>query len=140
MGLANGDLVTVQTSAGSLTLPVLRYPGTQRDTVAIGTGRGHTHAGRYAKAGFNPLEILPLAEDRAGGVAFVSTKANVSKAGGYAQIVTTEGSARQHGRGIGQAIAIADLQAGRPGHDTGRFERGGGCGECWIERSPGGAS
>ncbi|HEY8848155.1 MAG TPA: molybdopterin-dependent oxidoreductase, partial [Thermoanaerobaculia bacterium] len=83
MGLANGDLVTVQTSAGSLTLPVLRYPGTQRDTVAIGTGRGHTHAGRYAKAGFNPLEILPLAEDRAGGVAFVSTKANVSKAGGY---------------------------------------------------------
>jgi Fe-S-cluster-containing dehydrogenase component len=119
MGFANGDLVTVQTSAGTLTLPVLRYPGIQRDTVAIGTGRGHTHAGRYAKAGFNPLEILPLAEDRAGGVAFVSTKANVSKATGYAHIVTTEGSARQHGRGIGQAIAIADLQAGRPGHDTG---------------------
>ena len=118
MGLANGDFVTVQTSAGSLTLPVLRYPGMQRDTVAIATGRGHTHAGRYAKAGFNPLEILPVAEDRAGGVAFVSTKANVSKAGGYAQIVTTEGSARQHGRGIGQAIALADLKAGRPGHDT----------------------
>src|SRR6202162_3118696 len=119
MGLENGDLVTVQTPAGSLTLPVLRYQGTQRDTVAIATGRGHTHAGRYAKAGFNPLEILPVAEDRAGGVAFVSTKATVSKAGGYAQIVTTEGSARQHGRGIGQAIAIADLKAGRPGHDTG---------------------
>ena len=119
MGLANGDLVTVQTAAGSVTLPVLRYPGTQRDTVAIGTGRGHTHAGRYAKAGFNPLEILPVGEDRAGGVVFVSTKANVSKAGGYAHIVTTEGSARQHGRGIGQAIAIADLKAGRPGHDTG---------------------
>ncbi|HEY5023303.1 MAG TPA: 4Fe-4S dicluster domain-containing protein [Gemmatimonadaceae bacterium] len=119
MGLANGDLVTVQTAAGSVTLPVLRYPGTQRDTVAIGTGRGHTHAGRYAKAGFNPLEILPVGEDRAGGVVFVSTKANVSKAGGYTQIVTTEGSARQHGRGIGQAIAIADLKAGRPGHDTG---------------------
>ena len=119
MGFANGDLVTVQTSAGSLTLPVLRYPGTQRETVAIATGRGQAHAGRYAKAGSNPLEILPLAEDRAGGVAFVSTKANVSKAGGYAHIVTTEGSARQHGRGIGQAIAIADLQAGRPGHDTG---------------------
>ena len=50
---------------------------------------------------------------------FVSTKASVSKAGGYAQIVTTEGSARQHGRGIGQAIAIADLTAGRRGEDTG---------------------
>ena len=119
MGLANGDLVTVRTAAGSLTLPVLRYPGIQRDTVAIGTGRGHTHAGRYAKAGLNPLEILPIGENRAGGVAFVSTKANVTKAGGYAQIVTTEGSARQHGRGIGQAIAIADLRAGRPGFDSG---------------------
>jgi len=119
MGLANGDLVTVQTSAGSLTLPVLRYLGTQRETVAIATGRGHVRAGRYAKAGHNPLEILPAMEDRAGGVAFVSTKANVTKAGGNNQIVTTEGSARQHGRGIGQAIAIADLKAGRPGHDTG---------------------
>jgi anaerobic selenocysteine-containing dehydrogenase/Fe-S-cluster-containing dehydrogenase component len=119
MGLANGDLVTVQTSAGSLTLPVLRYPGMQRDAVAIATGRGHTHAGRYAKAGLNPLEILPAAEDRAGGIAFVSTKANVTKAGGYVQIVTTEGSARQHGRGIGQAIAIADLKAGGTEHKTG---------------------
>jgi len=119
MGFANGDLVTIKTSAGSLTLPVLRYPGIQRDTVAIATGRGHPHSGRYAKAGFNPLEIVPLGEDRAGGVAFVSTKADVSKAGGYAHIVTTEGSARQHGRGIGQAIAIADLKAGRPGYDSG---------------------
>lgn len=119
MGFENGDLVSIQTSAGTLTLPVLRYPGIQRDTVAIATGRGHTHAGRYAKAGSSPLEILPALEDRAGGVVFVSTKANVTKAGGHAEIVTTEGSARQHGRGIGQAIAIADLQAGRPGHDTG---------------------
>ena len=114
MGLANGDHVSIQTSVGTLTLPVLRYPGTQRDTIAIATGRGHANAGRYAKAGVNPLEILPLAEDRAGGLAFVSTKANVSKAAGYAHIVTTEGSARQHGRGIGQAIAIADLRSETP--------------------------
>jgi Fe-S-cluster-containing dehydrogenase component len=126
MGLSNGDHVTIQTSAGSLTLPVLRYPGTQRDTVAIATGRGHPHSGRYAIAGSNPLEILPAAENRAGGIAFVSTKANVSKAGGHAQIVTTEGSARQHGRGIGQGIAIADLRAGRPGHDSGKIAHGGG--------------
>ncbi len=118
MGLENGDHVTIQTSAGSLTLPVLRYPGIQRDTVAIATGRGHPHAGRYAKAGFNPLEILPASEDRAGGVVFVSTKANVSKAGGHAHLVTTEGSARQHGRGIGQAIAVADLRSGAGEHEA----------------------
>jgi Fe-S-cluster-containing dehydrogenase component len=119
MGLENGDHVSIQTSAGTLTLPVLRYPGTQRDTVAIATGRGHAHAGRYAKSGFNALEIVPALENRAGGVAYVSTKANVTRAAGHSEIVTTEGSARQHGRGIGQAIALADLKAGRPGHDTG---------------------
>ncbi|HEY0529832.1 MAG TPA: 4Fe-4S dicluster domain-containing protein, partial [Gemmatimonadaceae bacterium] len=119
MGLDNGDFVNIQTSAGTMTLPVLRYPGIQRDTVAIATGRGHTNAGRYAKAGSNPLDILPAYEDRAGGITFVSTKAQVSKAAGHANIVTTEGSSRQHGRGIGQAIALADLRAGRPGHDTG---------------------
>ncbi|MEO8579499.1 MAG: 4Fe-4S dicluster domain-containing protein [Gemmatimonadales bacterium] len=111
MGLANGDLVTIQTTAGSLTLPVLRYLGTQRDTVAIATGRGQANAGRYAKSGFNPLEILPAVENRAGGVAYVSTKANVTKAGGHVQIVTTEGSSRQHGRGIGQAVGVAEFRA-----------------------------
>jgi anaerobic selenocysteine-containing dehydrogenase/Fe-S-cluster-containing dehydrogenase component len=119
MGLLNGDHVSIQTSAGTLTLPVVLYPGVQRDTIAIATGRGHTNAGRYAKSGSNPLEILPAIENRAGGVSFVSTKAKVTKADGNSQLVTTEGSARQHGRGIGQAIALADLQAGRPGYDSG---------------------
>lgn len=123
MGFANGDLVTIQTTAGSLTLPVLRYLGTQRDTVAIATGRGQTNAGRYAKSGFNPLEILPAVEDRAGGVAYVSTKANVTKAGGHVQIVTTEGSSRQHGRGIGQAIAVAEFRT-QGEHAEGGAERG----------------
>jgi len=112
MGLENGDHITVRTTAGSITLPVLHYLGTQRDTVAIATGRGHPHSGRYAKAGLNPLEILPATEDRAGGVAYVATKAQVSKAGGHSHVVTTEGSSRQHGRGIGQAITLAELRGG----------------------------
>jgi molybdopterin-containing oxidoreductase family iron-sulfur binding subunit len=119
MGLANGDHVTVRTAAGSITLPVLRYPGVQRDTVAIATGRGHPHSGRYAKAGLNPLEILPAAEDRAGGVAYVSTRAEVTKAGGHSAIVTTEGSPRQHGRGVGQAITLAELRTSGTAHDAG---------------------
>ena len=82
LGLANGDLVVVKTSAGSLTLPVLSYPGVQRATVAIATGRGHPHSGRYASAGFNPLDLLPLSEDRAGGFSYSSTVADVTKAGG----------------------------------------------------------
>ncbi len=122
MGLENGDHVTVRTAAGSMTLPVLRYLGTQRDTVAIATGRGHAHSGRYAKAGLNPLEILPAYEDRAGGIVYSSVRAQVTKAADHSEIVTTEGSARQHGRGIGRAITLAELRTSGGGHDTGAEE------------------
>ena len=113
LGIENGDYVTVKTSAGSLTLPALAYPGVQRDTIAIATGRGHPHAGRYASAGYNPLDLLPLSEDRAGGFLFASTKADVIKAAGSTWIVTTEGSSRQHGRGIGQAVSVGELATGK---------------------------
>jgi len=109
LGIENGDHVTVQTSAGSLTAPALTYPGIRPDTVAIAAGRGHTGAGRYAKAGSNAFDLLPYGEDASGSVTFVSTKAKVSVASGHSLIVTTEGSARQHGRGIGQAILVTDL-------------------------------
>ena len=117
MGLENGDYVTVKTAAGSLTLPVLGYPGVQRDTVAIATGRGHPHSGRYAYAGFNPLDLLPVSEDRSGAFVYASTRADVTKAGGSTWIVTTEGSSRQHGRGIGQAVAVGEL--GTQGNEGG---------------------
>jgi molybdopterin-containing oxidoreductase family iron-sulfur binding subunit len=113
LGVSNGDHVTVQTAAGSLTAPTLIYIGIRPDTVAIAAGRGHSAAaGRYAKAGLNAFDLLPYVEDRAGSVSFVSTKAKVSAASGHSQIVTTEGSARQHGRGVGQAILVADLARG----------------------------
>ncbi len=119
MGLSNGDHVTVKTAAGSLTLPVLKYPGIQRDTIAIAGGRGHRNAGRYAGAGENAYDLLGISEDKAGGLALASSRAQVTKSGGGAQIVTTEGSSRQHGRGIGQAIAVADLRSGHGGAESG---------------------
>ena len=111
LGIENGDHVTVQTPAGSLTAPALTYPGIRTDTVAIAAGRGHTGAGRYAKAGSNAFDLLPYGEDATGSVTLVSTKAKVTVASGHSLIVTTEGSARQHGRGIGQAILVTDLAA-----------------------------
>jgi anaerobic selenocysteine-containing dehydrogenase/Fe-S-cluster-containing dehydrogenase component len=119
MGVENGDHVTIRTPAGSLTLPALRYPGMQRDTVAVATGRGHPHSGRYAKAGLNPLEILPYEENGAGGIGYDFARAEVTKAGGHSPVVTTEGSPRQHGRGIGRAITLAELRTRGTAHDPG---------------------
>jgi molybdopterin-containing oxidoreductase family iron-sulfur binding subunit len=116
MGLDNSDLVTVTTSAGSLTAPVYLYLGIRQDTVAIATGRGHVNAGRYAKAGENVYALMPLAENAAGGIAMVSTKARVTKAGGSMLLATTEGSARQHLRDIARAIPVGELAGGAEHH------------------------
>jgi molybdopterin-containing oxidoreductase family iron-sulfur binding subunit len=138
LGVANGDHVTVTTSAGSLTLPVYAYLGIRPDTVAIALGRGHRARtnvvydnkagtphyngyGRYADGvGQNPLDILPVAEGAtAGEFVLTSTKARVAKAGGRSELVTTEGSARQHGRGIGQAMLVSELRPGGLQNDQG---------------------
>ncbi len=113
MGLSNNDLVTVKTSAGSLTAPVYMYLGLRQDTIAIANGRGHVNGGRYAKAGEKALDLLPVSENAAGGLAFVTTRAQVTKAGGSLLLATTEGSARQHLRDIARAIPESEVL--RPG-------------------------
>ena len=113
LGVENGDHVVVETSAGKLSLPVYAYLGVQQNTVAIAAGRGHGEgSGRYAKAGHNAFDLLPYSEDRSGSIMLSTTKARVTKDGSFSRLVTTEGSARQHGRGIGQAVMVADLGKG----------------------------
>ncbi|CAA9310354.1 MAG: Molybdopterin oxidoreductase, iron-sulfur binding subunit, partial [uncultured Gemmatimonadaceae bacterium] len=138
LGVANGDRVTVATSAGSMTLPVYAYLGIRPDTVAIQLGRGHKAQtsvvydnksgaphlngyGRYADGvGQNPLNILPVAEGAAAGeLVLTATKARVTRAEGSDELVTTEGSARQHGRGIGRAMLVSDYRPGVLQNDRG---------------------
>ncbi|MBI3566591.1 MAG: 4Fe-4S dicluster domain-containing protein [Gemmatimonadetes bacterium] len=114
LGLEEGDHATVETAQGSLTAPVYLYIGIRPDTVGIATGRGHTSYGRYANGcGVNPMTLLPVAEDaKSGAVTLVSTRAGVKKADGSSRLVTTEGSGRQHGRGIARAVSVADFIKG----------------------------
>ncbi|MGK2962745.1 MAG: molybdopterin-dependent oxidoreductase, partial [Gemmatimonadaceae bacterium] len=120
LGVENGDHVTVQTSAGRLTIPAYVYLGIRPDTVAVAAGRGHSEAaGRYARAGHNAFDLLPYSEDRSGAIAYGFARATLTKDGGSSRLVTTEGSARQHGRGIGRAMTVADLTSGEELHDGG---------------------
>ncbi len=110
LGLQAGDHVRVETDTGFLVAPVFVYLGVRVDTVAIAMGRGHTAYGRYADGvGLNPLDLLPSVEDRAGSLVFVSTKARVTNVGDYSPLISTEGSARQHGRGIGRSVVASEL-------------------------------
>ena len=109
LGVTNGDVIEVKTNTGTLRAPVFLYLGVRPDTVAMPLGQGHTAYGRYAQdVGVNALTALPLGTDAAGG-RLGTTLATLSRADGQMPLVSTEGSARQHGRGIAQAVTVGQL-------------------------------
>src|SRR5581483_10895002 len=82
--------------------------------VAVATGRGHAAFGRYARGcGANAMALLGAAEDlRSGQMVMTGISASIAKATGRSRLVTTEGSARQHDRGIAQAVTLQQLRTG----------------------------
>ena len=111
LSIDSGDVLHVETPNGYVMAPAYVYPGLRHDTIAIAFGRGHTAYGRYAQnVGVNPGDIIPVAFDpKSGSQVWTSTKVKVMKMGDFVPLVSTEGSARQHGRGIAQAIDAREL-------------------------------
>ena len=113
LGLREGQHLTVETASGKITAPVYQYMGVRPDTVAIALGRGHTAYGRFAQnIGVNAYDLLPHGWDASGTLALAASKGKVTVLAEVSQLATTEGSARQHGRGIGQAMTLAELLSG----------------------------
>ena len=130
LGIERGDIVEVTTQAGKVRAPAYLYLGIRPDTIALAIGQGHASAtrldafepkktdrntiqwgyGRYARGiGARVQDLLAPRTDLAGGLALVSTKATLAKTGDHETLVSTEGSARQHGRGIAQALTVTQL-------------------------------
>jgi molybdopterin-containing oxidoreductase family iron-sulfur binding subunit len=130
LGIERGDIVEVTTQAGKVRAPAYLYLGIRPDTIALAIGQGHSSAtrldafepkktdrntiqwgyGRYARGiGARVQDLLAPRTDLAGGLALVSTKATLAKTGDHETLVSTEGSARQHGRGIAQALTVTQL-------------------------------
>ena len=110
LGIKEGTHLTVETAAGKVTAPAYIYMGVRPDTVAIALGQGHTAYGRFAQnIGVNAYDLVPTGWDAAGGLALGALMGKVTVTTDKSPLVTTEGSARQHGRGIGQALPIGVL-------------------------------
>ncbi len=109
LGVANGDVVAVSSPHGRVEAPVYVYPGVRRDVVAMPIGQGHTEYGRTAKGrGVNPLDLLGAeASDASGALAYCSTRVTLTRTGRAVPLATTEGSARQFGRGVSRAVSVA---------------------------------
>lgn len=102
LDLKDGDLVEVSSQAGTLTAPVLRYPGVRPDVIAMPLGQGHQANGRYAQGrGVNPASLLAVQGDGAtGALAWAATRVALRKTGERARITKTSGVSRTLGRQI----------------------------------------
>ena len=111
LGVAEGDSVKVETSAGAVTAPAYLYGGIRKDCIAVPLGQGHTAYGRYANGrGVNALDLLPAAQDAASGaVAYLTVRARLSKAPGTDGLAITQREKQQAGRQIAQIIPVGAL-------------------------------
>jgi molybdopterin-containing oxidoreductase family iron-sulfur binding subunit len=132
LGIDRGDLVEVRAGNATVRAPALPYLGVRPDVIAIAAGYGHRAAaslpmfdnksasnplqwgyGRYARdVGVNAFDLLPSGSGSTGGMVLTATKASISRVGDQVRIASTEGSARQHGRGIAQAVNADALARG----------------------------
>ena len=109
LGLADGDLVRVESTAGQLEAPVCIFPGIMPDVIAMPIGQGHSEYGRYAKdRGVNPIQILaPQLQPGTGDLAWSATRVALVKTGRKVKMVKTGGVSRELGRDIIQQTGSA---------------------------------
>ncbi len=111
LDIAQGDHVEVTSPAGSVTVPAYLYPGIRPGVAAIPLGQGHTAFGRYAQGrGANAYALLGADATLFGGVAHYAS-VTLRKTGVHERLATTEGSSRQMGRGLAQAVTLTALQS-----------------------------
>jgi len=112
LGIDRGDILEVKTAQGSVRAPAFPYLGIHKNAIAIPLGQGHRSTaqmasfnpkhhdvsdtqwgyGRYARSlGVQPLDLLPVGTDGAGGLVLTSTKASISKTGDHRTLPSTEG-------------------------------------------------
>ena len=82
MNVQIGDIVSITSNAGTIEVPVYVYPAIRPDTIAVSFGQGHTAYGRFAQGrGVNAADLLSVALNEAGDLAFGSMKVRVKKTG-----------------------------------------------------------
>lgn len=99
LGIAEGDLVRVESANGAVEAPAFINPAAIPGVVSMGLGGGHTHYGRYgAGRGANPLSILAASVEKStGALATGATRVKltrVSDAGNLIQFSTQKSESR----------------------------------------------
>ena len=99
LGVADGDVLEISSSQGSLRAPAMIFPGIAPDVVAMPVGQGHENFTRYAsKRGANPIAILAAkTEPETGSLAWAATRVKVARVGDAdGSLIMFAGEMREH--------------------------------------------
>jgi len=102
LGIEEGDVLEVVSTAGSVRVPALIFPAIRPGVVAMPVGQGHEAYGRYATdRGVNPIHIVAAQMDaEAGDLAWAATRVKIRNTGERMQVVKIGGVSRTLGRQI----------------------------------------
>ncbi len=102
LGVSEGDVLEIESPAGSLRVPALIYPAIRPGVVAIPVGQGHAAYGRYASGrGVNPIHIVEtMVDGQTGDLAWAATRVKIKTTGESLNIIKTDGVSRTLGRQI----------------------------------------
>ncbi len=138
LDVESGDVIAIQTSAGTLEVAVYPRGGIRDDVVAVPMGQGHT-VGYFASKegqglpgmarGVNVSDLLPAQVDEGGGRAWLTERATLTKTGRHRRLpaMQTEDNKRQ--RQLGEVVTLAALAEMGDAHAGGHGEAASGHGE-----------
>jgi anaerobic selenocysteine-containing dehydrogenase/Fe-S-cluster-containing dehydrogenase component len=103
LGVSDGDVVTIRTSASAVELAVCTYAGLREDAIGVPLGSQE------------PLALLPWALDtRGGSLAWQGARASVAKTGRRVVMPRFEGTPNQERRTIVRTVTAAAPSVSRP--------------------------
>jgi len=120
-GLAQQDIIRIQSESGALEAPVYVSETVSRNVMVMPIGQGHLAYGRYArKTGLNPISLLSAKTNQdSGGCSFSLDKVSITRTGRSMPLAHTDGSRTQDGRTFALSVGLEELQKGRPHEKSG---------------------
>jgi molybdopterin-containing oxidoreductase family iron-sulfur binding subunit len=113
LDIRRGEVVRIVSPHGEISGPAFPYAGLHDGVIAAPLGSGHTEYGQFAKdRGFNPLDLLGAPAAGSTFLPYASTRVRLEKTHSYQEVATTEGTPRQLGRGIAEAIPLVYARKG----------------------------
>ncbi len=106
INVKEGEFLRLTTANGEIEAAAYIYPGIAPGVLAMPLGLGHTELGDYAKGrGVNFTDLLgPVTGSF---VPYASVKVKAERIHKYQTVAKTEGTPRQLGRGIAEALPVA---------------------------------